>query len=82
MHTSQQQTGKWGKLASHSSCDMATIKIDNAEYDTDHLSDDAKAQVVSLQFVQQEVARLEAQIAVFKTAEAGYAKALKEELSI
>jgi hypothetical protein len=61
---------------------MATITIDDVQYDTDHLSDDAKAQVVSLQFVQQEVTRLEAQIAVFKTAEAGYAKALKEELGI
>jgi hypothetical protein len=61
---------------------MATITIDGAEYDTDNLSESAKAQVVSLQFVQQELARLEAQIAVYRTAEAGYAKALKEELSL
>ena len=61
---------------------MATITIDGIEYNTDTLSDSAKAQVVSLQFVQQELARLEAQIAVYRTAEAGYAKALKEELSI
>lgn len=61
---------------------MATITIDGVEYNTDHLSDSAKAQVVSLQFVQQELARLEAQIAVYRTAEAGYAKALKDELSL
>jgi len=61
---------------------MATITIDDREYDTDSLSDNAKGQVASLQFVKQEVARLEAQLAVYKTAEAGYAKALKEELGI
>ena len=59
---------------------MPTITIDNVEYNTDALSENAKAQVVSLQFVQQELARLEAQVAVYRTAEAGYAKALKEEL--
>lgn len=60
---------------------MALITIDGIEYDTQSLTESAQAQVVSLQFVQQELARLEAQIAVFRTAEAGYAKALKEELS-
>jgi hypothetical protein len=61
---------------------MATITIDGTEYDTDKLSEAAKAQVVSLQFVQTEIQRLEAQIAVYKTAEAGYAKALQNELSL
>ena len=61
---------------------MATITIDGTEYDTDKLSEAAKAQVVSLQFVQKEIQRLEAQIAVYKTAEAGYAKALQNELSL
>jgi len=61
---------------------MALITIDGVEYNTEFLSETANAQVVSLQFVQQELARLEAQIAVFKTAESGYAKALKGELSI
>jgi hypothetical protein len=61
---------------------MATITIDGTEYDTDKLSEAANAQVVSLQFVQTEIQRLEAQIAVYKTAEAGYAKALQNELSL
>jgi hypothetical protein len=61
---------------------MASITIDGVEYNTDNLSDHANAQVVSLQFVQQELLRLEAQIAVYRTAEAGYAKALKDELSL
>jgi len=61
---------------------MSTITIDGTEYDTDNLSESAKAQVLNLQFVQQELARLEAQIAVYRTAEVGYAKALKQELSL
>ena len=59
---------------------MATITIDNKEYDTDDLSTEAKNQVASLNFVRSELAKLNAQIAVYKTAEAGYAKALQNEL--
>ncbi len=59
---------------------MATITIDDQEYNTDNLSTEAKNQVASLQFVRTELLRLNAQVAVFKTAEAGYAKALKSEL--
>lgn len=61
---------------------MSTITIDGIEYDTEFLSDSAKAQVSSLQFVNAELQRLEAQIAVYRTAEAGYAQALKQELGI
>ena len=32
---------------------MPTIKIDNIDYDTEKLSDEAKAQLVSLQFCYQ-----------------------------
>ena len=59
---------------------MATITIDDQEYNTENLSTEAKNQVSSLQFVRAELIRMNAQIAVFKTAEAGYAKALKGEL--
>ena len=59
---------------------MATITIDDQEYDTENLSTEAKNQVASLNFVRTELARLSAQVAVYKTAEAGYAKALKNEL--
>ena len=59
---------------------MATIKIDNQEYDTEELSTEAKNQVASLNFVRSELVKLSAQVAVYKTAEAGYAKALKNEL--
>ena len=59
---------------------MTTINIDNIEYDTDKLSDEAKAQLVSLQFCDQELARLQAQAAAYQTARMAYAKALKEAL--
>jgi hypothetical protein len=36
---------------------MTTIKIDDRDYDTDKLSDEAKAQLVSLEFCDQEPAR-------------------------
>jgi hypothetical protein len=59
---------------------MTTINIDNIEYDTDKLSDEAKAQLVSLQFCDQELARLQAQTAAYQTARMAYAKALQSEL--
>ena len=59
---------------------MATIKIDDVEYDSDKLSENAKAQVVSLQFCQAEINRIKSQLAVYQTAAAGYTSALKNEL--
>lgn len=60
---------------------MPTIKIDNLEYDLDSLSDDAKAQLQSIQFVDQELARLQAQMAAMQTARNAYVRALKVALS-
>jgi hypothetical protein len=59
---------------------MPSIKIDNKEYDLDTLSDECKAQLASLQFVEQELARLQAQAAVLQTARVSYAKALQAAL--
>lgn len=59
---------------------MPTIKIDNFDYDTDKLSDEAKAQLLSLQFCDQELARLQAQAAAYQTARMAYAKALQAAL--
>jgi hypothetical protein len=61
---------------------MATLKIDNKEYDLDTLSDDCKAQLASIQFVDQELLRLQAQIAVLQTAKSTYAQALKASLPV
>lgn len=59
---------------------MATITIDGKEYDTDTLSDETKAQLGSLRYVDSELARLDAQVAALQTARIAYARALKETL--
>ena len=59
---------------------MTTIKINDIEYDTDKLSDEARAQLVSLQFCDQELQRLQAQAAAMQTARMAYAKALQSAL--
>ena len=61
---------------------MPTIKIDNKEYDLDTLSDECKAQLASLQFVEQELSRLQAKAAVLQTARVAYAKAIQEALPV
>ena len=61
---------------------MTQIIIDGKEIDINDISEAGKANIGSLQFVQAEIKRLEAQIAVYKTAEVGYTNALKKELSI
>ncbi len=59
---------------------MATITIDGKEYSLDDLNDVAKENVGSLQFVQAEINRLQAQLAVYNTAANAYSKALKNQL--
>lgn len=59
---------------------MTTIKIDDKEYDLDKLSDNAKAQLVSMQFCDQELARLQSKAAALQTARVAYSNALKREL--
>ena len=60
---------------------MTTIKIDNQDYDLDAMSDDAKAQLGSIQFVDAELQRLAAQTAAMQTARMAYANALKQALA-
>ena len=47
---------------------MAKVNIDGKEYEFESLTDNQKAQLVSLKFVQDELKRLNAQLAVYKTA--------------
>ena len=61
---------------------MPNITIDNQNYDVDSLSDEAKAQLSSLQFVDAELARLNAQAAVLQTARMAYANALNAALPV
>ena len=59
---------------------MTKITIDEKDYDVDDLSDEAKAQVLSLNFVDAELNRLQLKIAAMQTARNAYATALKSLL--
>ncbi len=61
---------------------MAKITIDNADYDTDNLSDEAKQQLQMLQITEQEIARLNSQLAIAQTARIAYGNALKQALPV
>ena len=59
---------------------MANITIDGKEYDWDSMSDEAKGQLGSLQYVDQQLAELQMRAAAYQTARSGYASALKSLL--
>ena len=56
------------------------ITIDEVEYKLDELSDNAKAQIVNIQFVDVQLQQLNNELAVSDTARIGYSNALKAEL--
>ena len=59
---------------------MAKIKLDDVEYDTDDMSENAKAQLASLQFNEAHINRLKNELAIADTAKIAYVNALKREL--
>ena len=59
---------------------MAKITIDEKDYDVDDLSDEAKAQVISLNFVDAQLNQLQLKAAAMQTARNAYATALKSLL--
>ena len=59
---------------------MTTIRIDDKEYAIDALSQEARNQLASLQFVDNEWTKPQAQMAALETARMAYAKALQESL--
>ena len=59
---------------------MAKIKLDDVEYDTDDMTDNAKAQLASLQFNEAHINRLKNELAIADTAKIAYVNALKREL--
>ena len=59
---------------------MPKITVDGMEYNTEDLSDNAKAQIASLQFLEAQMAKIKSEIAVYETAKAAYIQALKAEL--
>ena len=60
---------------------MATVTIDNTDYDTDQMSEDARAQLNSVQAVDRKLAELQAEAAMLQTARLAYFTALKDALN-
>lgn len=56
------------------------IKIDDVEYELDSLSDAAKQEIVNIRVAEQEMQRLQAQLAITTTARNAYVNALKNAL--
>ena len=61
---------------------MATVTINGLDFDLDTLSDDANAQLGMMQVVDVEIRRLEAQLAIHRTARNAYSKALIEAVPL
>lgn len=59
---------------------MPKITVDGIEYNTEDLSDNGKAQLASLQFLEVQLKKIKSEIAVYQTARNLYAQALKAEL--
>ena len=59
---------------------MATLTIDGRDYDTEQLSDAAKAQVTNVQLVDQKLSQLQQEMAMMQTARNAYVHALQAEL--
>jgi len=59
---------------------MPKITVDGIEYNTEDLSENGKAQLASLQFLEVQMSKLQNEIAVFQTAKNAYISALKAEL--
>jgi hypothetical protein len=57
-----------------------TINIDNKEFDVETLSENAKAQIISLRSCDQRMQALQQELAILQTARNAYSNALKAEL--
>ncbi|MEI7993315.1 MAG: hypothetical protein WCH01_00290 [Methylococcaceae bacterium] len=55
---------------------MQTITIDGKDYDAASLSEQAKAQLISMQVTDQKIENLQTELAIFQTARAAYAREL------
>jgi len=59
---------------------MPKITVDGIEYNTEDLTENGKAQLASLQFLEAQMNKLKSEIAVYQTARNSYVAALKAEL--
>lgn len=59
---------------------MAKVTVSGVEYDTEALSDNAKAQLASLQFLEIHIQQIQNEISVYQTARLAYMGSLKKAL--
>ena len=59
---------------------MPQIKVDDIEYHTEDLSDNGKATLTSLQFLERQISKLRNELAIYQTAQRTYIAALKAEI--
>ena len=59
---------------------MPKITIDDIEYNTEDLSDNGKAQLASLQFLEVQMKKIQLEIAIYQTARNAYMTVLKQDL--
>jgi hypothetical protein len=59
---------------------MPKITIDGIEYNTEDLTDNGKAQLASLQFLEAQMSKLKSEVAVYQTARNLYMEALKNDV--
>lgn len=59
---------------------MPKITVDDIDYNTEDLTDNGKAQLASLQFLEVQMKKLNNEISVYQTARNAYVAALKAEL--
>ena len=59
---------------------MPKITIDGIEYNSEDLTDNGKAQLASLQFLEVQMNKIQSEISVYQTARNSYIAALKTDL--
>ena len=59
---------------------MPKLTIDDIEFNTEDLSENGKAQLSSLQFLEAQIANHKKEMAIYRTAHDTYLNALKKEL--
>lgn len=59
---------------------MPKITVEGIEYNTEDLSENGKAQLASLQFLEVQMNKIKSEISVYQTARNLYVAKLKEEL--
>ena len=59
---------------------MPKITIDDIDYNTEDMSENGRAQLASLQFLQVQVNKLNKEMEIYQTAHKAYVEALKAEI--